>query len=199
MTVQCPSCGCCEDHDSAVQCKCRDGCFVCTDNLETVRDLMPQLKVTAWVVSVILKEWTKAYLLRAHLSLLCSSGEGVKWLSLKPCCSWMLRLQMSSKALWAGIDTRLPSVWWEGVHHWMVLGAVGMLLPVVRKLTVKTEPDLERDPIFIKLHLKRISKAYGWSWPTRSLECVDKLEAEELDCFMWSYQVVKIMSTQKVW
>jgi hypothetical protein len=43
----------------------------------------------------------------------------------------------------------------------MVLGAVGMLLPVVRKLTVKTEPDLERDPIFIKLHLKRISKAYG--------------------------------------
>jgi hypothetical protein len=43
----------------------------------------------------------------------------------------------------------------------VVLGAVGVLLPVVRELTVKTEPDLERDPIFVEPHLRRISKAYG--------------------------------------
>lgn len=46
--------------------------------------------------------------------------------------------------------SRLPPMRWEGVHRRAVLVVVDALLPVVRELTVETEPDLERDPEFIE-------------------------------------------------
>jgi hypothetical protein len=44
---------------------------------------------------------------------------------------------------------------WEGVHRRAVFVVVDVLLPVVRELTVETEPDLERDPEFVEPRSRR--------------------------------------------
>jgi hypothetical protein len=44
---------------------------------------------------------------------------------------------------------------WEGVHRRVVLDVVDVLLPVARELTVETEPDLERDPVFVEPRSRR--------------------------------------------
>ena len=51
--------------------------------------------------------------------------------------------------------SRLPPMRWEGVHRRVALVGADVLLPVMRELTVETEPDLERDPVFVEPRSRR--------------------------------------------